>query len=243
MDKVEIINESILEWKTPVVEPCFFIALEVFDNLSHDVVRYDVDTNQPFQGHVVIDEHNDFSEFYSPELEPWTLKFLDMRERGEFPIHKLAKHPLNQYAFTKKVKSALNPLRNNLSDPEYIPTRLLKLFDVLGRYFPNHQLLASDFNSLDATIPGYNAPTVQTMYKSSMINVDSYMCEQGYFDIMFPTDFTVMNDLYRQVVGKVSSTCSHSEFLNVWADTDATTTKTGENPMLELYSNVNFIYS
>ncbi|GMF05938.1 unnamed protein product [Ambrosiozyma monospora] len=40
MDKVEIINESILEWKTPVVEPCFFIALEVFDNLSHDVVSF-----------------------------------------------------------------------------------------------------------------------------------------------------------------------------------------------------------
>lgn len=242
-DKVEVINKSILEWDTLVSEPCFFIALEVFDNLSHDVVRFDIDTKQPFQGYVVIDEHNDFQEYYSPELEPWTKGFLKLREESQYPIKSLSGHPINQFYPWMKLRNMLNPLRDNLTEPEYIPTRLYKLFKILKQYFPQHQILASDFSHFDKTIKGYNSPTVQTMYKDNMVNTDTYMVEQGYFDIMFPTDFRAINELYRQVTGNVSSTCSHAEFLTQWAEVEKTKTKSGENPMLELYSNADFIYS
>ncbi|VEU21275.1 DEKNAAC102283 [Brettanomyces naardenensis] len=243
LDKVEVINKSIFDWDTPVNEPCFFIALEVFDNFAHDVVRYDINTNRPYQGYVVIDEHNDFKEFYSPELDTWTAHFLNSRELSATPISSIPEHPINQFSAVKKLKNAFDPLRNGLTDPEYVPTRLVKLFEILKAYFPNHQLLASDFSTLDKAIKGYNAPVVQTMYQDNMVNVDSYMCDQGYFDIMFPTDFNVINSLYTQIVGKISNTCSHEDFLKVWGDVDATTTKSGENPMLELYSNASFIYS
>lgn len=242
-DKVEVINKSILEWDTLVSEPCFFIALEVFDNLSHDVVRYDIDTKQPYQGYVVIDEHNDFHEYYSPELDSWTSEFLKLREQSAYPILKLRNHPANQLYPWMKMREIFNPLRNNLSDPEYIPTRLYKLFTILKKYFPQHQILASDFSHFDKTIRGYNSPTVQTMYKDNMVNTDTYMVEQGYFDIMFPTDFKAMNELYKQVVGRESHTCSHADFLLEWADVEKTKTKSGENPMVELYSNADFIYS
>lgn len=242
-DKVEVINKSILEWNTKVNEPCFFIALEVFDNLSHDVVRYDIDNKRPYQGYVVIDQHNDFNEYYTPQLEDWTKEFLKLREQSKYPISTLKNHPANQFYPFMKARNILNPLRNNLSEPEYIPTRLFKLFTILKDYFPNHQILASDFSHFDKTIRGYNSPTVQTMYKDNMVNVDTYMVEQGYFDIMFPTDFKAINELYRQVTGKVSTTCSHAEFLTQWAEIGKTKTKSGENPMLELYSNADFIYS
>lgn len=242
-NKVEVINKSILEWNTKVNEPCFFIALEVFDNLSHDVVRYDIDTKQPYQGYVVIDEHNDMHEYYSPELEKWTKEFLKLREESNFPISKLRGHPLNQFYPWMKLRNMLNPLRNNLSEPEYIPTRLFQLFTILKDYFPEHQIIASDFSHFDKTIAGYNSPTVQTMYQDNMVNTDSYMVEQGYFDIMFPTDFRGINELYRQVTGNSSNTCSHAEFLKQWAEVEKTKTKSGENPMLELYSNADFIYS
>lgn len=242
-DKVEVINKSILDWDTKVEEPCFFIALEVFDNLSHDVVRYDIDTKQPYQGYVVIDEHNDFQEFYSPNLDDWTRDYLKLREEGDFPIDKLKGHPLNQFYPYMKIRNMLNPLRNNLSDPEYIPTRLFKLFTILNEYFPKHKILASDFSHFDMTIKGYNSPTVQTMYKDNMVNTDTYMVEQGYFDIMFPTNFNSINDLYKQVTGKKSHTCSHAEFLTEWAEIEKTKTKSGENPMLELYNNADFIHS
>ncbi|KAG0683150.1 hypothetical protein C6P42_001717 [Pichia californica] len=224
-DKVEVINKSILEWNTLVNEPCFFIALEVFDNLSHDVVRYDIDTKQPYQGYVVIDEHNDFQEYHSPNLDELTKEFLKLREEGNFPIKKLSGHPLNQFYPYMKLRNMLNPLRNNLSEPEYIPTRLFKLFKILKEYFPKHQILASDFSYFDKTIKGYNSPTVQTMYLDNMVNTDTYMVEQGYFDIMFPTDFRGINELYRQVTQNKSSTCSHAEFLKKWAEVEKTRTK------------------
>lgn len=241
--KVEIINQSVLEWDTLVPEPCFFITLEVWDNFSHDVIRYDNDTKQPYQGYVVIDENNDFHEYYSPELDPWAREFLKLREEGSTPISSIKGHPLKQLYPYRKLKSVFNPMRNNLSDPEYIPTRLLKFFTMLKENFPNHHLLASDFGYFDKQIPGYNAPTVQTMHKDTMVNVDSYMVEQGFFDIMFPTNFKVMNDMYSKVTGKTSQICTHKEFLEKWAEVEKTKTKSGENPMLELYSNAEFMYS
>ncbi|QPG72844.1 hypothetical protein FOA43_000146 [Brettanomyces nanus] len=243
MDKVEVINKSFLDWDTLVDEPCFVVALEVFDNLAHDAVRYDINTNKPYQGYVVVDEHNDFREFYSPDLEPWTAHFLKSRELSDIPISSIPEHPVNQLSVVMKLKNSLNPLRNDLTGAEYVPTRLLKLFEILRNYFPNHQLLASDFSTLNEANRGYNAPVVQTMLHDNMVNVDSYMCDQGYFDILFPTDFAVINGLYKQVVGKISNTCTHEDFLKVWGDIEATTTKSGENPMLELYSNASFIYS
>lgn len=243
--KVEVINKSILEWDTLVNEPCFFIALEVFDNLSHDVVRYDIHTKQPYQGYVLIDEHNDFKEFYSPELEPMTAEFLKLREQSAYPMRKLRNHPANTFYPYMKLRDIFNPLRNGLSNPEYIPTRLFKLFQVLRDYFPQHQILASDFSHFDKTktITGYNAPTVQTMYQDNMVNTDTYMVEQGYFDIMFPTDFKVMNEIYKQVTGKECNTCSHAAFLKQWAEIEKTKTKSGENPMLDLYTNADFLHS
>ncbi|KAG7786870.1 hypothetical protein KL910_001394 [Ogataea haglerorum] len=241
--KVHLINQSVLDWNKPVIEPCFVVALEVFDNLAHDVVRYDINTHQPYQGYVLIDENNDFKEVFSPELNPWTKHFLNLREQSKCTVSSLKNHPLNQHRLLQQLKNAFYPLRNNLSDPEFVPTRLLKLFEILKKYFPNHQLVSSDFSTFDNTVPGYCSPLVQTMHKDRMVNVDSYMVNQGYFDIMFPTNFDVMSELYRLVVGKLCNTSTHADFLSVWADTEVTTTKSGENPMLDLYSNASFLYS
>ena len=76
-----------------------------------------------------------------------------------------------------------------------------------------------------------------------MVNTDTYMVEQGYFDIMFPTDFKVMNEIYKQVTGKECNTCSHAAFLKQWAEIEKTKTKSGENPMLDLYTNADFLHS
>ncbi|ODV95403.1 hypothetical protein PACTADRAFT_42607 [Pachysolen tannophilus NRRL Y-2460] len=264
-DKVEIINKSIFEWEEVVPEPCFFIALEVFDNFAHDVVRYDIDSGRPYQGYVAISEHGDFQEFYNPELDEWTSAFLGLREQGKFSVFRdkeksflgkqfknqgiffnrnsQRRHPIYESKMINHLKNILNPLRSNLSAPEYIPTRLLKFFHILKYKFPEHQLLASDFSSLPEVIQGYNAPTVQTFLNNRVVNVSTYMVLQGYFDIIFPTDFKFTSDLYRQVIGKVSKTATHTAFLEQWADIEATTTRNGDNPMLDFYKNAAFLYS
>lgn len=171
--KVEIINKSIFEWTQVVSSPCFFLAMEVFDNFAHDSIRYDPVTEEPLQGTVLIDNAGDFYEFFLPTIDPVAARFLRVRHAatgGHYPS------PLPQSRVIRKLKSRL-PFTPNLSDPEYIPTRLMQFFDILGKYFPAHRLLTSDFHDLPDTIKGINAPVVQTRYQRRTVPVTTpYVC-------------------------------------------------------------------
>lgn len=167
--KVEIINKSIFEWNELVSSPCYFLAMEVFDNFAHDAIRYVPQTEEPMQGTVLIDTKGDFYDFYVPDLDPVASRFLRVRHAatgGRYP------HPLYQNQLFRKFRSTL-PLAHNLSHPEYIPTRLMQFFDILGKYFPGHRLLTSDFHDLPDTINGVNAPVVQTRYKRRTVPVST----------------------------------------------------------------------
>ncbi|POS86494.1 DUF185-domain-containing protein, partial [Erysiphe pulchra] len=230
--KVEIINKSIFEWSQIVASPCFFLALEVFDNFAHDCIRYHPITEEPLQGLVLIDSNGDFYAFYSPVIDPIAARFLRVRHAatdGQYP------HPLRSKAF-RRVMSYL-PFSPNLSDPEYIPTRLMQFFDILAKYFPSHKLVTSDFHVLPDSIKGVNAPVVQTRYQRRVVTVTTPLVHQGYFDILFPTDFSVMAPMYMAITNKLTRVVSHEEFLQKWAFIEETETKNGENPLLSWYKN------
>jgi len=264
--KVEIINKSIFNWDTVVPSPCFFLAMEVFDNFAHDAIRYDPLTEEPLQGTVLISPSGEFHEFYSPHIDPIASRYLRVRHaatQGHYPL------PLPQSKLLRKLKARI-PFMPNLSDPEYIPTRLMQFFDILGEYFPSHRLLTSDFHDLPDTIRGVNAPVVQTRYKRRTVPVTTpYVCplsyfplfifpqlkhvrkvrigtdqkqvHQGYFDILFPTDFNVMELIYRAITGKLTRVLSHEEFLQRWAYVEETETKNGEIPLLSWYKNASVL--
>lgn len=265
-EKLEIINKSIFKWDKTVDQPCFFIALEVFDNFAHDLVRYDATTGEPYEGYVLVDEEGDFYEFFAPELSYYTNAFLNLRESGKYPVLPQAQtmagrlktlstlipyltdkesiHPLLHSSTGLSLRNRFAPFKDNLTPGEFVPTRLLQFFQILKHRFPNHSLVSSDFHSLPNSINGYyNAPVVQTIIQDKMVDVSTYMCHQGYFDIMFPTDFDLASDLYRKVTGKLAKVELHQEFLEKWADVELTTTKKGENPMLDFYKNVSFMVS
>lgn len=61
--------------------------------------------------------------------------------------------------------------------------------------------------------------------------------QQGYFDILFPTDFRVMEDMYRAITGKLTRALTHEDFMRRWAYVEDTTTQSGENPLLNWYKN------
>jgi hypothetical protein len=107
----------------------------------------------------------------------------------------------------------------------------------LRDYFPAHRLVVADFSSLPDAIPGINAPVVQTRYQRRNVQVTTPYVHQGYFDIFFPTDFNVMEDIYRAITGKLTRVSSHEAFLKSWAYVEDTETRNGENPMLSWYRN------
>lgn len=167
-DKVSIVNKSIFDWDTYVSSPCFFLALEVFDNFAHDVIRYDPQTEEPLQGSAFIDADGEFYEFYSKELDPVAARYLRVRDAA--CAGRSYNHPLRQPRVLRNLRSKL-PLAPNLSKPEYIPTRLMHFFDILRKYFPNHKLVTSDFHSLPDAVEGVNAPVVQTRFERRMVPV------------------------------------------------------------------------
>ncbi|KAL8774859.1 MAG: hypothetical protein Q9209_000798 [Squamulea sp. 1 TL-2023] len=230
---VEIINKSIFNWDIYVGAPCYFIALEVFDNFAHDAIRYDPFTEQPHQGLVLIDNEGEFYEFYTKDIDPVADSFLRVRHAA---CSKPFRHPLSGSRLIRNFKSRL-PFAPNLTVPEYIPTRLMQFFDTLRDYFPLHQLVTSDFNQLPGRIPGYGSPVVQTRYQRRTVPVTTPFVQQGYFDIIFPVDFSVMEDIYRAITGKLTRVMSHKEFLQRWAYVEETKTISGENPMLSWYKN------
>lgn len=236
--KVQIINQSIFNWTTYVSSPCFVLALEVIDNFAHDVLRYSPHTEDPLQGTVLIDAEGEMYQFFTPELDPVAARFMRVRDAAcsSFPLQ----HPLRWSRWKRAIRSKL-PFAPNLSDEEYIPTRLMQFFDVLQRYFPAHKLLISDFHSLPNAISGVNAPVVQTRYQRRTVPVSTPLVRPGYFDILFPTDFNVAEAMYRAITGKLTRVMSHEEFMRRWAYVEDTQTRNGDNPLLSYYKNASFL--
>ncbi|KWU42833.1 DUF185-domain-containing protein [Rhodotorula sp. JG-1b] len=203
-DRVEIINSSIFEWDRVVPEPCFFLAMEVLDNLSHDVVRYTTDTYEPLQCVVSVDAAGDYTELYEPVSDPLLARYLSLRSR--LPSSRARSHPsraipalLAKFPVLRRLYATI-PFAPNLTRPEFVPTRQLELLEILRDKFPNHRLLMSDFETLPDAIEGFNAPVVQTRYAGETVPCTTYLVQPGFFDIFFPTDFHTMAEMYSLVM-------------------------------------------
>ncbi|KAI5124281.1 hypothetical protein M0805_005128 [Coniferiporia weirii] len=302
-DCVQVVNKSIFRWDRRESAPCFMVMMEVIDNFAHDMIRYDVKTLEPYQTFVSIDEAGDFFTHYTRVTDPLISSFLDMRRALQLPPPLPA--IMRSSGRFRRLYAHL-PFAPNLSKPEYIPTRLISLLTTLRTYFPLHRLILSDFSTLPDSVPGYNAPVVQTRYKNTMVPCSSLFVRQGYFDIFFPTNFERLRDMYEHALARPapvatagasaadlpppplarptplwhsvsplalgaeffssqpgnrrspldgvvsasglpvgerkSSVFTHSEFMETYADVEKTRLKNGENPMLDFYKNVKFLF-
>lgn len=266
------------------------------------MIRYDMETLEPYQTFVSIDDTGDFFTHYTRVSDPLISSFLELR--------RILNHPPPLPALlrsSRKLRKLYKhiPFAPNLSQPEFIPTRLLTLLRTLRNYFPLHRLVLSDFAQLPDTVWGHNAPVVQTRYKNTMIPCSSIFVQHGYFDIFFPTDFDRLRDMYEHVLSRPnrsrsdglsaadlppptarpsplwqsvsplalgadffsshptnrrspldgvvsasglpvgerkSSVFPHDEFMNTYADVEKTRLRNGENPMLDYYKNVKFLF-
>lgn len=238
---VNIINQSILEWKRDEKRQCFFIAMEVIDNFAHDVVRYDYDTGMPYQAFVRVYGDGEFEEYYEPVQDPVIQDYLEVRSSLTEPRYQSPAIPSPWY---RKLRSQA-PFAPNMTKREFLPTTAFQLCRVLAKYFSNHKLVLSDFYKLPDTIPGaVDAPVVQTRFNNSMVPCETYLVQPGWFDIFFPTNFELLQRIYASVCDRPSSqVCSQRQFAKENADLAKTRTRSGENPMLDFYENNKFLLS
>lgn len=246
--KVQVHRKDFMQWDRDVSEECTVIALEVLDNLSHDVIRYSTSTLQPYQSYVSIDSTGDMHELFAPITDPLIAEYLSLYSKLR-PNQPAPSSP----SYTSLIPNVLRaplannfPLYPNLTPPHYIPTTSLSLLKTLSKHFTNHRFLTSDFHSLPEAIQGLNGPVVQTRIKGKMVPVGKYTVLQGYFDIFFPTDFELLKDMYRSIVvvndEKKTNLFSHAGFLERYEElSKGCELKDGSNPMLTWYQNASWL--
>lgn len=206
LSKVSVENRDVLSWDGGVVqEPCFVIALEVFDNLAHDVVRFGTEDMRPYQAVVSIDDTGDMHELFEPLQDPLIRRYLDIIGARTLPYASLGSSWTRFLPDgVRSVVAKHAPFFPNLTDPVFIPTNALRLMEKLKTHFPSHRIIMSDFDSLPDSLVGINAPVVQTRYKGTMIPVTTYLILQGFFDIFFPTNFDHLKKTYKAVLNNSS---------------------------------------
>ncbi len=68
-----------------------------------------------------------------------------------------------------------------------------------------------------------------------------YLVEEGKCDIFFPTDFNVLQRMYRDICGRDALVSTHRDFMLAHADHQKTSTRSGYNPLLDDYSNMSLL--
>jgi Putative S-adenosyl-L-methionine-dependent methyltransferase len=251
-NRIKVINKSILDWQEQEKKDCFFLAMEVFDNLTHDVVRYATDTLLPYQAIVSIDATGDMHELWEPVQDKNIQRYLSMQRSQSSTSNFIPPTAPNWMRFTpnffRGILTRNIPFYPNLTEPEYIPTGSLQLLDVLSQKFPKHRMVMADFDALPDSLVGLNAPVVQTRLNGTMIAVTKYTVHQGFFDIFFPTNFKDLKRTHDQVMKSAGRSnekqiLSHRQFLQTYADLPETTCKDGSNPMLSWYANASWFLS
>ncbi|KAJ9110240.1 hypothetical protein QFC19_001643 [Naganishia cerealis] len=184
--QVRISNVDFFDWAGSSKESCYFIALEVFDNFAHDMIRYNLETLEPMQAVVTIDNTGDFSLLYEPVTDPVIRRYLGYRRlvsgtgggNSGHPAAAAAAAPFSSSHLPVSATPPINPLllsspllrkiytslpfAPNLSTPEFIPTKQILFLEKLREALPYHRLLVSDFDSLPDAVEGRNGPVVQT---------------------------------------------------------------------------------
>ncbi|KAJ2080293.1 hypothetical protein H4R24_003168 [Coemansia sp. RSA 988] len=245
---VNIINKSIFDWSERVDKSCFVVAMEVIDNFAHDVIRYNYDTGEPYQGTVRVYDDGEFEELFEHISDPLIRDYLQIRSSLSEPAYR---SPALPSALYRRIRAQL-PLAPNLTKAEFIPTHAFLLMRVLGTFFPLHRLVLSDFYRLPDTIPNaVDSPVVQTRFRGNMVPCETYLVQPGWFDIFFPTNFELLQQVYNAVCRSTTATnglgksqvWSQRNFALQNADLPKTSTRSGENPMLDFYENNKFLLS
>jgi len=282
--KFEVVNTDFRTWDRGVVEEdCFVIALEVLDNLPHDKLArvkagnenkpwwlYKADEKDKwFQTMVQESEDGRYVEKLEPLEDPLAIRTAE-NFLQDFP--KLAsKEPpkgisqrLSSWARNSLIKGREMDESSGSSkvyDCVFVPSGAQKFLDTLTCNFPNHKLIAADFDTLPppeistyelyrtrnepgALIGCKNAPLVASKNeKGDTVDHYTYLVELGLADIFFQTDFSALKSVYNGMSQHQGDVVQSKDFLTEFGEYSYTATRSGYNPMLDDYYNTKFLLS
>ncbi|KAI7872018.1 S-adenosyl-L-methionine-dependent methyltransferase [Spinellus fusiger] len=239
---IHTIQKSIFDWDIHVPDQCFILGIQTCSKLAHDVVRYDLETLQPYHALVSINGRGDYTERYeAADNDPVVSQYLSLRRQTRYRSPAIARH------FWQKLLSQCS-MAPNMSVPEFLPTKMFLLLDNLKQYFPHHRLLMADFFALPEAIEGIDSPVVKTRYNGMIVPCSTYMVQPGRFDYCFPTNFELLREMYLLVCrgSKAGSdrcvkVLSHKDFCERYGEAEQTTAQNGENIMLMYYKNMKIL--
>ena len=104
------------------------------DNFAHDVIRYEMETFEPVQGLVLVDNEGRYEEVYEKLSDNLIKEYLEIRKRVGHE-NKLIKN-----SSIKKYFRNILPFQSNLTIREFLPTKCYEFLKILKDKFPNHKL-------------------------------------------------------------------------------------------------------
>ena len=150
-----VLNQDILTfadvYKT-VTTPCFFLALEVLDNLPHDKVTL---YNNKWYETIIVQNSSKINAIMAnnPGLEEAKRPVQDLLIREtlrhfgcDLPLRVTYKH---NGRLAQRIRCILGNNEPELTSA-FIPTGAMQLLNTLRTAFPKHHLIAADFDSLPA---------------------------------------------------------------------------------------------
>ncbi|PJF17004.1 hypothetical protein PSACC_03180 [Paramicrosporidium saccamoebae] len=242
--KIHIHNKSFLDWNIMEPRRVFVFAIEMFDNLPQDRVRFAADGALE-QAMVVTnddakfgDRQAKYSEVFVPAEDPLIIEVVNALDSvgHDWPSTKRRLSSIFSKVWPMTLFQFDQPWES-----EFIPTGPYRFMKQLVRFFPKHHFLMTDFDALPETIEGHGGPTVQTRYEGDTVSCTTYLLQRGLFDIFFPLKFPVLGALYKHLSGNKVKLFKQREFCQENANVLKTKTKSGYNPMLDDFENVSFL--
>ena len=185
-------------WGTRDNAPCFVLALEVLDNLPHDRVVLGEGGWQETR----ISEGPPLREELQPVSDALIARCLDIYTR----------HAESGGSFWERGWRRLTAAAGGSGGNDHIvflPTHCLQLLETLAAARPRHVLIAADFDALPGVrIAGVNAPLVAA---HAGVDLSSYLdAPGGNADIIFPTDFGLLQAMRASVAHSASGEVFHN---------------------------------
>lgn len=170
-----VINTDILTFAdthAPVTEQCFFLAMEVLDNLPHDKVALKHGKWYEAVVRMGSEQAEDAALQLVEDLRPVEDMLIrqTMRLFGcDLPLS--VQYRINS-SFARRVRSWVGKEEKELS-AAFIPTGAMQLLNTLRSSFPRHHMIAADFDSLPAPTLDPKSPVKALHHPLSMTATSS----------------------------------------------------------------------